>query len=141
MNKRDIKSIKANLAKGFQKDWFGGDCLVSHWFNAISMLLPRAEQFSLDTIGKFGDGRNRSIDNRAADIQKFFLDETIHGSLHQVYNDTLAEYGYENWIASSLEKSIRHQNKHRSAIVLVSMIAGFEHRYCNGRGGLADKNP
>lgn len=88
---------------------YEGSIIGSHFFNAMSLLFPRGEEFFIDSVRKFAD---RTPAGLKADVKAFIGQEAVHGRVHRVWNDNTQAKGYDvqnvhrliEWALSNFDK-------------------------------------
>ena len=76
--------------------WWNQDALRTRMLDALSMMLPSAEQFLLDTAAQWlrcDSVPSPYISRLASQVRDFMADETAHQRAHQHYNARLAATG------------------------------------------------
>jgi uncharacterized protein len=66
--------------------------VLSHFFNAMSLLFPRGEEFFIDSVRKFSD---KTPAHLKADVKAFIGQEAVHGKVHRVWNNNTQATGYD----------------------------------------------
>ncbi|HEX6705620.1 MAG TPA: metal-dependent hydrolase [Albitalea sp.] len=69
---------------------WNGTLVRSRFFDAISLLLPAAERFLIETLEEWLSRAGDSVDSRlGAEVERFLREERAHQSVHLRYNDSL----------------------------------------------------
>lgn len=107
-------------------DWHPEGAHVSHFYNAISLLLPAGEAFFVESARHF-EISVASPDLRAA-LHGFLAQEALHGREHQRYNDTLAAAGYPAaYLAKRVTNLCRWLGRHLSPKARLAVTVALEH--------------
>jgi predicted metal-dependent hydrolase len=107
-------------------DWHPAGTHVSHFYNALSLLLPAGEAFFVDSARHF-EVSIASPALREA-VRGFLAQETLHGREHQRYNDALAAAGYPAaYLAKRAANLCRWLGRHLSAKARLAVTVAVEH--------------
>lgn len=109
------------------KQVYEGSLIGSHFFNAMSLLFPRGEEFFIDSVRKFADQTPSEL---KADVKAFIGQEAVHGRVHRVWNDNTQAKGYDvsnmhnliEWALSNFDKL-----DFINPAIGLSMTAALEH--------------
>ena len=82
------------------KNWHEQGPVVSHFFNALSLLFPQGELFFMDSVRHY----RQRIDDPALkqEIQGFIGQEAMHSREHLAYNDLLQAAGLHHRFANDV---------------------------------------
>lgn len=73
--------------------WCGGDVVLTHFFNALSMFGPVAERFLIGVVRSFD---MPVLDKKLSeDCEGFIRQEAMHSRVHTDYNKYVASFGYD----------------------------------------------
>lgn len=120
------------------KDWCDGNPVRTHFFNAMSIILPLGEGFFIWSICNF---RGLAVGaGRGIEIAGFIAQEANHARLHGSYNHCLTKDGYDvanmerrlRWSIRGSKKRFSHEQnlaltvamEHITAILGVHILAG-----------------
>ena len=106
---------------------FSGSLVVSHFFNAMSLLFPRGEEFFIDSVRKFAD---RTPPELKDDVKAFIGQEAMHGKVHRGWNNHTQEMGYDvAGVANLMEMALGNFDKldFIHPALGLSMTAALEH--------------
>ena len=81
---------------------FEGSVVLSHFFNAMSLLFPRGEEFFIDSVRKFAD---RTPPELKSDVKAFIGQEAMHGKVHRGWNEHTQASGYDVSAVANLMES------------------------------------
>ncbi len=102
----------------------------THYLNALSLLLPGAEQFMMNTcqdvLGK-PEWRERLSEPLIRSIEQFMLEEQAHQHAHTRYNQRLLQTGYTLSEQQSRLQDIFEELAGLPLIQRVCLMNGFEH--------------
>lgn len=125
IDSKDLRfRFPADLAAG---GWNDGDPVKSHFWNALSGLLPNTEGFILQVMGPLIP-RVRDAKLRA-DLEAFCSQERLHGKEHKVLNAIIFRTKYPG--VRRLERFDREMMRRLKRLlpesVYAALFAGFEH--------------
>ena len=106
---------------------FSDSLVVSHFFNAMSLLFPRGEEFFIDSVRKFAD---RTPADLKDDVKAFIGQEAMHGKVHRGWNNHTQEMGYDvSAVADLMEKALGNFDRldFIHPALGLSMTAALEH--------------
>ena len=118
---------------------FAGDPLVSHFWNALSLVAPQTEAFLIRAMKR----ANEHVTDTALreQIAAFLAQEALHTRHHQKLNARLGELGYDVERASDVAEEVLRELSDRSSLrgALALVIAGEYAIYAISRTAL--ENP
>jgi hypothetical protein len=122
-----IRRLRVDLSKGFDRLWCGGDAFRTHYMNALSMSFPIGEQFFIDSVKKgvtlLPPGQQPAW---ADEVHGFVGQEATHRFLHAQFNAELDRQGLKNywqgWAAWRIENG-----KDMHPVNHVAVTAAYEH--------------
>lgn len=98
-----VRKGPANIPEDPRKV-FEDSLIGSHFFNAMSLLFPRGEEFFIDSVRKFADRTPAELKD---EVKAFIGQEAMHGKVHRGWNNSLAHHGLDVApVAAMLEKLI-----------------------------------
>lgn len=106
---------------------FSDSLVVSHFFNAMSLLFPRGEEFFIDSVRKFAD---RTPADLKDDVKAFIGQEAMHGKVHRGWNNHTQDMGYDvSAVADLMEAALGNFDKldFIHPALGLSMTAALEH--------------
>ena len=106
---------------------FSGSLVVSHFFNAMSLLFPRGEEFFIDSVRKFV---NRTPPELKNDVKAFIGQEAMHGKVHRGWNNKTQANGYDvSLVATLMDKALGNFDRldFIHPALGLSMTAALEH--------------
>lgn len=71
---------------------YAGSIAVSHFFNAMSLLFPRGEQFFIDSVRQFADKTPAHLKD---EVKAFAGQEAMHSKAHKLWNENVKAKGYD----------------------------------------------
>ena len=117
---------------------FTGNPLVSHLWNALSLVAPHTEAFLIRAMKR----ANERVNDPALrqQIAAFLAQEALHTRNHQRLNSRLGELGYDVECASDVAESVLRELNDRSSLrgALALVIAGEYAIYAISRSVLED---
>ncbi|HEX4869791.1 MAG TPA: metal-dependent hydrolase [Moraxellaceae bacterium] len=108
--------------------WFGGDPVLTHFLNALSLSFPDGEQFFVDSVRHFRDTVTDPA--RQKDISGFIGQEAMHSLEHKGFNEMLAAQGYGELTAKAtgIARYLCNEGRKRfSPRAQLAITAGLEH--------------
>jgi predicted metal-dependent hydrolase len=110
------------------RHWFGGDPVMSHVLNSLSLTFPDGERFFVDAVRAF---RNQVSDQeQLKEISGFIGQEAMHSLEHNAFNEYLADQGYDKEAKEGQEFARNKLNlgkKYLSSKQQLAVTAGLEH--------------
>lgn len=106
---------------------FSDSLVVSHFFNAMSLLFPRGEEFFIDSVRKFADRTPAELKD---EVKAFIGQEAMHGKVHRNWNNNTQEKGYDvRTVAELMEKVLGNFDRldFIHPALGLSMTAALEH--------------
>lgn len=134
--KRDILRRRLDFefdAKAVPKDWYAGDLHLTLFWDGLSLLFPKGEQFFVNSVKHYSKpkrGESRIQDPELLEqIAGFIGQESMHGKEHRAFNEMLLEHGLDN--APQLEAEVaallnRAQRK-LPPVVQLAVTCALEH--------------
>lgn len=120
------RNLRFELDPARMADWHPAGAHVSHFYNALSLLLPAGEAFFIESA--------RAFDASALppalleDLHGFLAQEALHGREHQRYNDALAAAGYPAvYLAKRVANLCRWLGRHLSPEARLAITVAVEH--------------
>lgn len=110
------------------RHWFGGDPLLTHFLNALSLTFPDGERFFVDSVRAFRDAVKDPA--RQQEISGFIGQEAMHSLEHNAFNEYLAAQGYAEEAQGGQKLArvlIGRGRKFLSARRQLAATAGLEH--------------
>lgn len=84
-----------------ERYWFGGDPVMTHFLNALSLTFPDGERFFVNSVRAF---REHITDPKLQkEISGFIGQEAMHSLEHQSFNELLMQMGYEQEASSGIK--------------------------------------
>jgi uncharacterized protein len=115
-------------AKGFDRHWCGGSPTMTHWYNAISFLLPTGEQFFRDVAREVADGLDLSKNPQLErEVREFAIQESLHAAQHRKYNAVLETQGFKNFVDPSIVWWKTFFHRHCSPLTNLAAVCAYEH--------------
>jgi len=120
------RSVVINFSKTPPIDWYNGELFASHWFDALSTVLPQGEELFIDSVKAI---RAEILDNLIKEqVSNFIKQEAFHAREHRKYNRILKARGYD---IDKMDKGIDKGSKRLRSVLSVKMQLGitiaFEH--------------
>jgi predicted metal-dependent hydrolase len=113
-------------ATRLRRYWNGGDVIMSHLFNAGSILFEVGERFFIDVLREHGD--SLTVASLQEQVRGFIGQEANHRRVHVDYNNTLAQLGYEvDALRRRTAGVLSHYREKASPLMQLAMVAGCEH--------------
>jgi len=84
-----------------ERYWFGGDPVMTHFLNALSLTFPDGERFFVDSVRAFRD--QITDPELQQEISGFIGQEAMHSLEHQSFNELLMQMGYEKEAQSGIK--------------------------------------
>ncbi len=120
------RNLRFELEPARMADWHPAGGHVSHFYNALSLLLPAGEAFFIESARAF-DASALPPDLRE-DLHGFLAQESLHGREHQRYNDALATAGYPAvYLAKRVANLCRWLGRHLSPEARLAVTVAVEH--------------
>jgi predicted metal-dependent hydrolase len=118
---RDLKlDRKARNARW----WHGGDPIATAYFNALSAAFPQGETFFIETVRRFRDHTDQTLQQQ---IAAFIRQESLHTREHVVFNRLIKSAGYDT---SAMDAETRRRidlARARPPLVQLAITAALEH--------------
>ena len=115
-------------SKGFDPYWCNGNRIITHWFNAVSFMLPVGEQYFHETAREVAKDINLSNGPRLAqEVRDFTVQESSHAAQHRLYNEGLAMQGFENIVEPSIIWMIKMGRRFLSPLTNLAAVCAYEH--------------
>ena len=115
---------------------FAGDPLVSHFWNALSLMAPHTEAFLIRAMKRANEHVTDAV--LREQVAAFLAQEALHTRHHQKLNARLGELGYDvegaGKVAEGVLRELSDRGSLRGALALV--IAGEYVIYALSRSGL-----
>ena len=129
--KNDIKGIQSRSLRGkptsMPKHWWAGDPVMTHFYNALSLLLPVGEEAFIKSVTHY---EADIVDPKLKrDVRAFVVQEAQHNKEHGVwYNGMLAEQGYDvEAIAKNFTQAMRYFSRTLPPMVSLAQTVAAEH--------------
>ena len=74
------------------RSWLGGDRIATAFFNALSASFPQGERFFMDAVRRYRSAADQRLGEQ---IQAFIAQEAVHSREHLVFNNAVADQGYD----------------------------------------------
>lgn len=122
-----VRKLLIDLHAPFDKRWNGGDAFRSAFFNALSMSFPLGEQYFIDSVRAGIKTLPPEQQQRfAPEVQGFVGQEATHRRIHTLFNQQLAQQGFDNALERRATKRLA-ANAHRDVRIHVAATAATEH--------------
>jgi len=110
------------------RHWAGGNAMLTHLLNALSLTFPDGEQFFVDSVRAF---RDRVTDPaRRKEISGFIGQEAMHSLEHNTFNEMLEAQGYADEAAggqAEAQRRIGHGQEYLTPEQQLAATAALEH--------------
>ena len=114
---------KIDWNQGFDRHWNGGNPAVTHAFNALSFLFPKAERFFIDVAREVVVGVDLESNPALAErVKGFIAQESTHSHHHNQYNAVLRTQGYENVVESLDVRLQGYLQRHFSSLTKLAVV-------------------
>ena len=115
-------------SKGFDRHWCNGNRAITHWFNAVSFMLPVGEQYFHETAREVATAIDLSEHpGLAQEVRDFTVQESMHAAQHRLYNEGLAKQGFENIVEPSIVWMIKMGRRLLSPLTNLAAVCAYEH--------------
>lgn len=115
-------------SKGFDRHWCGGSPTMTHWYNAISFMLPSGEKFFRDTARDVANSLDLSNNPKLKqEVREFAVQESLHAAQHQHFNAVLEAQGFKNVVDPSIIWWRNFGNRHLSPLTNLAAVCAYEH--------------
>ena len=104
--------------------WHGGDPIATAYFNALSAAFPQGETFFIETVRRFRDQTDQTLQEQ---IAAFIKQESMHTREHVVFNRLIRNAGYDT---SAMDAETRRRidlARSRPPLVQLAITAALEH--------------
>ena len=115
-------------SKDFDPYWCNGNRIITHWFNAVSFMLPAGEQYFHETAREVAKDIDLSNNPRLAkEVRDFTVQESMHAAQHRLYNEGLAKQGFENIVEPSIVWWKKMGRRLLSPLTNLAAVCAYEH--------------
>ena len=117
------RGMEVELDTSTPRLWYGGRAFETHFFNALSSLLPEGERFLIKTVRHFED--HLVDEHHAKIIRGFIRQEGNHSKVHDQHIQLLLEQGFtglkpmNRFLGSAMELYRRHTPRYALAVACV----------------------
>jgi predicted metal-dependent hydrolase len=93
-----VHPIRRNLAFDLTSnklaDWHPAGSHITTFINTLSIFFPLGERFFIESVRHYSASGSIKDPELLADVKQFIAQEAFHGREHVVYNEALADLGY-----------------------------------------------
>ena len=115
-------------SKEFDPDWCNGNRTITHWFNAVSFMLPAGEQYFHETAREVAKNLDLSNNPRLAqEVREFTVQESLHAAQHRLYNERLAKQGFDNIVEPTIVWWQKMGKRLLSPLTNLAAVCAYEH--------------
>jgi uncharacterized protein len=114
--------------KGFARYWCGNNAAATHWFNAVSFMLPIGEKWFKDVAMEVARTLDLSDNPQLRqEVRQFVAQESLHLAQHEKYNAVLEAQGYVNVVAPSIRWWRNVAERYSSPLTKLACVCAYEH--------------
>jgi len=115
-------------SRDFEPYWCNGNRTITHWFNAVSFMLPAGEQYFHETAREVAKDLDLSNNPQLAqEVRDFTVQESLHAAQHRHYNEGLAKQGFDNIVEPSILWMIKLGRRFLSPLTNLAAVCAYEH--------------
>ncbi|MDX1693198.1 MAG: metal-dependent hydrolase [Ketobacteraceae bacterium] len=119
------RNLSISFPETIPRHWLGGNPVATHWFNALSTVLPVGEDFFIYALREarkdIEDAELRQM------IKSFIAQEAFHSREHKKYNQWLKTWGYDIDGMERNNDRVTSVRRKMSRDQLLAVTLAFEH--------------